>query len=92
MNAKSSGSDVEGLGFAIPINSVKDVIVQIIDHGYVKGRIDWITMVDVDDRGSQQCTCVTQQGDTVSEEDLVLQVRRQDRERGRQCVKSKSEV
>lgn len=29
VNAKSSGSDVEGLGFAIPINSVKDVMEQI---------------------------------------------------------------
>jgi serine protease Do len=37
--AKSSGSDVEeGLGFAIPINNVKDVISDLQNYGYVKGR------------------------------------------------------
>ena len=36
--AKSSGSDVEGLGFAIPINHVKDVISDLQNYGYVKGR------------------------------------------------------
>lgn len=36
--AKSSGLDVEGLGFAIPINDVKDVINDIIDLGYVSNR------------------------------------------------------
>ena len=36
--AKSTGSSVEGLGFAIPINDAKDVIEQIITHGYVTNR------------------------------------------------------
>ncbi len=36
--AKSSGLDVEGLGFAIPINDVKNVINDIIDLGYVSNR------------------------------------------------------
>lgn len=36
--AKSSGLDVEGLGFAIPINDVKGVINDILDLGYVSGR------------------------------------------------------
>lgn len=38
--AKSTGSDVEGLGFAIPINTAEPVIEELIDHGYVKGRPD----------------------------------------------------
>ena len=38
VNAKSSGSDIEGLGFAIPIDKAKPVIESIIEHGYVKGR------------------------------------------------------
>lgn len=46
--AKSSGSDVEGLGFAIPINQAKEVASQLIDYGYVKGRIDTgLTFVDL---------------------------------------------
>jgi len=36
--AKSSGLDIEGLGFAIPINDVKNVITDILDLGYVSGR------------------------------------------------------
>ena len=36
--AKSSGLAVEGLGFAIPINDVKNVISDILDLGYVSGR------------------------------------------------------
>lgn len=39
VNAKSSGSDIEGLGFAIPINSVKSIITDLIENGYVKGRV-----------------------------------------------------
>ncbi|MGN0702177.1 MAG: S1C family serine protease [Lentihominibacter sp.] len=36
--AKSSGSDVEGLGFAIPVNVAADVAQQLMDNGYVKGQ------------------------------------------------------
>ena len=36
--AKSSGSDVEGLGFAIPINIAAEVAQQIMDKGYVSGQ------------------------------------------------------
>ena len=36
--AKSTGYDVEGLGFAIPINEAKPVIESIMQNGYVTGR------------------------------------------------------
>lgn len=36
--AKSTGYDIEGLGFAIPINEAIPVIESIIENGYVKGR------------------------------------------------------
>ncbi|MEG1525356.1 MAG: trypsin-like peptidase domain-containing protein [Clostridia bacterium] len=38
VNAKASSSNSEGLGFAIPVNSVKQVIGDLMDHGYVRGR------------------------------------------------------
>lgn len=38
VNAKASAADVEGLGFAIPVNSVKQVISDLMVHGYVRGR------------------------------------------------------
>lgn len=39
VNAKSSGSDIEGLGFAIPCNTVKTIISDLMEYGYVKGRV-----------------------------------------------------
>lgn len=48
--AKSTGSDVEGLGFAIPINDVKDIINDILTYGYVKGKIQMgMNLLDVSD-------------------------------------------
>ncbi len=36
--AKSQGYDIEGLGFAIPINEAKPIIESIMENGYVTGR------------------------------------------------------
>ena len=36
--AKASQTNVEGLGFAIPVNVVKDVVKSLMDVGYVQGR------------------------------------------------------
>ena len=38
VNAKMSSEEIEGLGFAIPIDTAYEVILELIDHGYVKGR------------------------------------------------------
>lgn len=38
VNAKSSGDDIEGLAFAIPANTVKEITRELIQHGYVTGR------------------------------------------------------
>ncbi|MBO5898289.1 MAG: trypsin-like peptidase domain-containing protein [Clostridia bacterium] len=40
VNAKYSENDVEGLGFAIPIDTAYDVICQLIEYGYVRGIVD----------------------------------------------------
>lgn len=46
--AKSSGSDVEGLGFAIPINDVKDIVNDILTYGYVRGKVQiGVNLLDV---------------------------------------------
>jgi serine protease Do len=37
-SAKISQTGVEGLGFAIPINTAKPIIEQLIKFGYIKGR------------------------------------------------------
>ena len=36
--AKSSGEDVEGLGFAIPINNVQEILNDLLNYGYTKGK------------------------------------------------------
>lgn len=38
--ASSSSTEVEGLGFAIPINKVLDILNDLKQYGYVQGRID----------------------------------------------------
>lgn len=38
VNAKTSGSDIEGLGFAIPADDVQELVKQLIETGKVSGR------------------------------------------------------
>lgn len=38
VTAKNISEEVEGLGFVLPMNDVKPVIEDLINHGYVKGR------------------------------------------------------
>ncbi len=38
VNSKSMGYDVEGIGFAIPIDSAKAIVTDLMDIGYVSGR------------------------------------------------------
>ncbi|MBE7056076.1 MAG: PDZ domain-containing protein [Ruminococcaceae bacterium] len=50
VDAKSSGTGIEGLGFAIPSNKMSDVVNQIIKYGYVKGYVDTgMTFIDIND-------------------------------------------
>ena len=37
-SSSSSEASVEGLGFAIPINDVRDMVTSIMEHGYVTGK------------------------------------------------------
>ena len=51
VNAKSSGSDIEGIGFAIPSNTAVKVIQDLMQYGYVRGRVMLgISMLEVFDR------------------------------------------
>ncbi len=44
----SSGASIEGIGFAIPIDDVMDVIEELIDYGYVQTGYLGITVTDLD--------------------------------------------
>lgn len=49
--AKSGGDNIEGLGFAIPINDVKEIVDQLTTYGYVTGRPTMgATFVDISDQ------------------------------------------
>ncbi len=39
VNAKSTGEDIEGLGFAIPSNMAREISSQLMSNGYIKGRV-----------------------------------------------------
>ena len=50
VNAKSTGSDVEGLGFAIPIDEAGRVAEELISNGYVSGKsYVGISLTDITD-------------------------------------------
>ena len=38
VNAKSTGEGIEGISFAIPINTAWDIAQQLINNGYIAGR------------------------------------------------------
>lgn len=48
--AKSAGSDIEGIGFAIPINDVRDIISEIKTYGYIRGRVQLgVNLLEIED-------------------------------------------
>ena len=48
VNAKSSGENIEGLGFAIPIDTAKPVIEDLLNYGYVRGKVKLgISLLDI---------------------------------------------
>ena len=53
VNAKSSGSGIEGLGFAIPIDNAIPIIEELVSNGYVSGRVDiGMSFMDVEERAA----------------------------------------
>ncbi len=54
-NGQSSQATIEGIGFAIPINDVVDIITDFMEHGYVTGRpYMGITVQDVTESDMQR--------------------------------------
>lgn len=50
VNAKSSGENIDNIGFAIPVDTAYDIIKELIEYGYVTGRVDaGLTLIDVTD-------------------------------------------
>lgn len=48
VNAKMSSEEIEGLGFAIPVDTAYQIACELMEHRYVRGRVDTgLTLVDV---------------------------------------------
>ena len=80
VNAKSSGDGVEGLGFAIPVNDALNVAEQLMEYGYVKGKVViGIGLVDITDASMARYLGLSGYGTYITEvtegyNDDVLQV------------------
>ena len=87
VNAKTSGTGIEGLGFVIPIDTAKSIITSLIENGYVSGRpglgVELVEITDVSTamyyRVSQLGVYVTQaQGNSdLMPGDLILKINEQ---------------
>ena len=44
----NSGASIEGIGFAIPINDVMEVVADLLEFGYVKTAYMGVTVLDFD--------------------------------------------
>ena len=88
VNAKTSGSGIEGLGFVIPIDTAKPVIDSLIENGYVSGRPSLgIELIDITDVSTAMYYRVSQLGVYVAQSgynndlqagDLILKLNEQE--------------
>ena len=80
VNAKSSGSDIEGIGFAIPVNLVKSIAESLIQYGYVPGRIDFgANLLDILDARTAMMYRIQTPGVYVSQADSDCPLKSGDR-------------
>ncbi len=63
VNAKSSGVEIEGIGFAIPIDIAMDVIEDLMDVGYVQGRFTLgVGLIEINDEDTAMMYRVSELG------------------------------
>lgn len=63
VNAKSSTEAAEGLGFAIPVNDVQDVLADLKEYGYVTGQVYLgMSLIDISSTAEAWMYGVTQSG------------------------------
>ncbi len=75
VNAKMSSEDIEGLGFAIPVDTAYEVILELIDHGYVHGRPSLGVALSEVSSWRETYVCVNDKDhDVLRYEDLILAV------------------
>ncbi len=80
VNAKSSGTGIENIGFAIPIDTAYPIIVELIKYGYVTGRpTAGLTLVDITDRFTAMYYGLDSLGVYVTESKFTDEIKNGDR-------------
>jgi serine protease Do len=80
VNAKSIGEGIEGIGFAIPANVVKEIVVDLMEYGYVVGRVALgASLVDILDSWTALVNRVSALGVYVSQAEAGSPLRNFDR-------------
>lgn len=63
VNAKSTGEDIEGLGFAIPSNTALAVATELMERGYISGRVSsGLDVLYISDRATLIANRLTNEG------------------------------
>ncbi len=80
VNAKSSGEDIEGIGFAIPVNDAISVMEQLVEYGYVRGRVYLgLNLIDIQDTYTAMYYRVNTFGVYVYESEFIEDLKQGDR-------------
>ena len=80
VNAKSSGTGIENIGFAIPVDTAYPIIVELIKYGYVTGRpTAGLTLVDITDRFTAMYYGLDSLGVYVTESKFTDEIKNGDR-------------
>lgn len=63
VNAKYSDTGIEGLAFAIPIDDAVEIANEILEYGYVRGRVSlYISVIEISDYSTAQMYRVSSLG------------------------------
>ncbi|MDL2237100.1 trypsin-like peptidase domain-containing protein [Christensenellaceae bacterium OttesenSCG-928-K19] len=80
VNSKLSGENIEGLAFAIPSNTVREIIAEIIENGYVTGRPQLgVEVIEVADQNTAMMYRLNNTGVYIAITDKSLNVQSGDR-------------
>lgn len=63
----SRSGGAEGIGFAIPVNRVKSVVEEIVQHGHVRSRLMDFRVQDMDDSLARRLRTTLKQGAVITE-------------------------
>ncbi len=80
VNAKSSGANIDNIGFAIPIDTAYEIAVELIEYGYVTGRVEaGLKLVEINDTLTAFYYGVSTFGVYVEESKYTNDIKRGDR-------------